>query len=92
MTLSGGTFSVTGTHTYSDEGPYTAKAAILDDGGSTANASDAATVNDAALTSTDGTGISATEGAAVTTTVAFTDANPLATAANFSGTTIIHWG
>ena len=92
VTLSGGIFSVTGTHTYADEGGQTATASILDDGGATASASDPVTVNDAALTATNGAGMTATEGTAVTTTVAtFTDANPAATTADFAGTTI-DWG
>src|SRR5438105_11532926 len=93
VTLSTGTFSVTGTHTYADEGSYTATASIVDDGGATASATDAATVHDAALTASNGTGFTATEGAGTgTVTVAtFTDANPGASAADFAGTTI-DWG
>src|SRR5207302_3370922 len=93
VTLSSGTFSVTGTHTYADEGAYTATAHIADDGGSTASATDAATVHDAALTASNGAGFTATEGAGTgTVTVAtFTDANPGASAADFAGTTI-DWG
>src|SRR5207237_791150 len=93
VTLSSGTFSVTGTHTYADEGSYTATASIVDDGGATASATDAATVHDAALTASNGTGFTATEAAGTgTVTVAtFTDANPGASAADFAGTTI-DWG
>src|SRR5207253_2355914 len=92
VTLSSGTFSVTGTHTYADEGAYTATASIVDDGGATASATDAATVHDAALSATNGAGLTATEGAPVSSTVAtFSDANPGASAADFAGTTI-DWG
>src|SRR5207302_1216769 len=93
VTLSSGTFSVTGTHTYADEGSYTATASIVDDGGSTASATDAATVNDAALTASNGTGFAATEGnlSATVTVATFTDANPGAVTADFAGTTI-DWG
>src|SRR5207253_2229035 len=93
VTLSSGTFSVTGTHTYADEGAYTATASVVDDGGATASATDAATVNDAALTASNGTGFTATEGnlSATVTVATFTDANPGASAADFAGTTI-DWG
>src|SRR5207302_1763138 len=93
VTLSSGTFSVTGTHTYADEGAYTATASVVDDGGATAGATDAATVNDAALTASNGTGFTATEGnlSATVTVATFTDANPGVSAADFAGTTIA-WG
>src|SRR5207302_1771394 len=93
VTLSSGTFSVTGTHTYADEGSYTATASVVDGGGATAGATDAATVNDAALTASNGTGFTATEGnlSATVTVATFTDANPGASAADFAGTTIT-WG
>src|SRR5207253_1200779 len=93
VTLSSGTFSVTGTHTYADEGAYTATASVADDGGATASATDAATVNDAALTASNGAGFAATEGnlSATVTVATFTDANPGAGAADFAGTTIT-WG
>src|SRR5207302_7463292 len=93
VTLSSGTFSVTGTHTYADEGAYTATASVVDDGGATASATDAATVADAALSATNGAGVTATEGAStgLVTVATFTDANPGASAADFAGTTI-SWG
>src|SRR5207237_1144416 len=93
VTLSSGTFSVTGTHTYAEEGSFTAAASVVDDGGATASATDAATVNDAALTASNGAGFTATEGnlSATVTVATFTDANPGASAADFAGTTIA-WG
>ena len=92
VTLSGGTFSVSGTHTYADESHPTSTAYIVDDGSSKANATDAVTVNDAALTAKNGIGVPATEGASVTTTVAtFTDANTAAGVADLAGTQI-NWG
>src|SRR5207237_743280 len=93
VTLSSGTFSVTGTHTYADEGAYTATASVVDDGGATAGATDAATVHDAALTASNGTGFTATEGnrSATVTVATVTDASPGASAADFAGTTI-GWG
>src|SRR5205807_5698730 len=72
---------------------FTATASVVDDGGATASATDAATVNDAALTASNGTGFTATEGnlSATVTVATFTDANPGASAADFAGTTI-DWG
>src|SRR5207302_1777954 len=93
VTLSSGTFSVTGTHTYAEEGSFTAAASVVDDGGATASATDAATVNDAALTASNGAGFTATEGRldATGAGATFSDANPGASAADFAGTTIT-WG
>src|SRR5207237_7613944 len=93
VTLSSGTFSVTGTHTYAEEGSYTATAHIADDGGATASATDAATVHDAALTASNGTGFTATEGnrSAARRVATFTDANPGAGTADFAGNTMT-WG
>src|SRR5207253_2161999 len=93
VTLSSGTFSVTGTHTYADEGAYTATASIADDGGDPTSAAEGTTVNDAALTASNGTGFTATEGnlSATVTVATFSDANPGASAADFAGTTI-SWG
>ena len=63
---------------------------VNDDGLKTTTITGTATVADAALTAS-GTPVSATEGNAVTATVAtFTDANPLATTADFTAT--ITWG
>ena len=90
ITEKNGVFSVTGTHTYTDESTDPISVTIKDDGGSTASTTSTATVADAALTAT-GVDVSAIEGNAVTATVAtFTDANPLATTADFTAT--ITWG
>src|SRR5207253_3323432 len=90
VTLSSGAFSVTGTHTYAEEGSFMATASVVEDGGATASATEAATVNDAALTTSNGTGFTATEGnlSATVTVATFSDANPGASAADFAGTTI----
>src|SRR5207245_236535 len=73
-----GSYTVTGSHTYAEEGSFAVAVSIVDDGGSTASAGLTATVADAALTATPGAPISATEGASTgTVTVAtFSDANP----------------
>jgi ELWxxDGT repeat protein len=70
-----GNFTVTGTHTYADEGSHPVMATVSDVGGSSASATGMATVADAALTAT-AMKVTATEGALTTATVAtFTDAN-----------------
>lgn len=86
----GGGFAVDGTHSYAEEGSYQVDVTINDVGGSTANATTTAVIADALLTA-NSSAISGTEGATITPTVAtFTDANPNATAADFSAT--INWG
>src|SRR5207253_5872305 len=83
VTLSGGTFSVTGSHIYAEEKAYVATAHIVDDGGSTASTTHAAIAGYAALSATNGAGLTATEGTSTgpVTVATFTDANPGATAA-----------
>src|SRR5207247_536120 len=78
VSFAGGVYSVTGSHTYGDEGTFTVAVDIADTGGPTRRATESATVADAALTATAGADISATEGASTgTVTVAtFSDANP----------------
>jgi hypothetical protein len=86
----GGGFQVTGTHTFAEEGAYTASLSISDQGGSSAQAASSITVADAALTAT-GTTLSATEGVAYTGVVGtFSDGNPAASAGTFQAT--ITWG
>ena len=87
-----GTFTVSGAHTYAEEGSFTLSATLTDDAPGTAQATLTSTVvvADAALTAS-GRAVSATEGASFTGVVAsFTDANPGASAADFSAT--IDWG
>ena len=87
-----GNYTVAGSHIYAEEvtGTDTITVTVNDDGGQSTTITGAATVADAALTAS-GTPVSATEGNAVTATVAtFTDANPLATTADFTAT--ITWG
>src|SRR5205807_1450611 len=85
-------YTVSGSHTYADEGAFAVSVSIVDDGGSTASVGLSATVADAALTASAGPAISATEGASTgTVTVAtFTDANPGDHTADF--TVLITWG
>jgi hypothetical protein len=87
---SGGSFAVSGEHTYAEEGSYAVKVVITD----TDNASNEATANstakvaDAALSAS---GVSTTSPQAFSGTVAkFTDANTSSTTADFTAT--IDWG
>jgi hypothetical protein len=87
---SGGGWQVSGTHTYADEGGYTAMVAVQDAGGSTATVSTTAAVTDAPLTGT-AHAVSATEGASFNGVVAsFTDANRGAATSDYNAT--ITWG
>src|SRR5262249_54031420 len=49
VSYSGGSYSVAGSHTYSEEGSYSISIDIVDDGGSTATITGTATVADAGL-------------------------------------------
>src|SRR5439155_14462224 len=87
-----GSYTVTGSHTYGEEGRFAVSVSIVDDGGSTASAGLTATVADAALSATPGAPISATEGASTGSVVVatFSDANPGDHTSDFTVT--IHWG
>ncbi len=85
-----GSFSVTGTYTYAEEGTYAISVVIADQGGAAAQVAGSATVADAPLTASV-VPVNATEGVAFSGTVAtFTDANPNTTATDFQAT--ITWG
>ncbi len=85
-----GAFTVTGTHTYLEEGHDTTSVSILDAGGASATVGGTANVADAPLTA-NGETFSATEGAAFSGEVAsFTDADPGAVVGDFTAT--IQWG
>jgi hypothetical protein len=92
----GGVFQVAGDHTYAEEGSFTVKVTVQDDGttptatGTTVTATGTATVGDAPLHMTVRP-ISATEGRAFTGPVAtFTDAGGAEDAAKYKAT--IDWG
>jgi PKD repeat protein len=90
-TVSGGagSFTVTGSHQYAEEGNHTVTVAVLDDGGSTTGASGSAIVTDARLSST--CAIAANSPQAFSgATLTFTDANPGGTLSDFTAT--IDWG
>ncbi len=85
---SGGSYTVSGSHAYADEGSYPVSVSVTDDGGSTAGGNGTALVADAALHAT---GSSASTGQSYSGTVAsFTDAFTGSTAADFTAT--INWG
>jgi hypothetical protein len=90
VTLNSAVFSITGAHTFAQEGSYAVHVTVSDIGGSSASAATTATVADAALTAA-GAAVTATEGAAFSGVVAtFTDANSGAAAGEFTAT--ITWG
>jgi hypothetical protein len=91
VNASGGSFIVTGSHTYADEAAYGITVNITDIGGqATTSAGSTAQVGDAALAAS-GLTLPVTEGVSFTKVVAtFTDANPSATVSEFSAT--INWG
>jgi phosphatidylethanolamine-binding protein (PEBP) family uncharacterized protein len=87
----GGGFTVSGSHTYSEEGSYTASVGVQDDGGSSTSATGPAHVADAALSAgalTVGDGVEGNTASQLS--FSFADANPNATAADFVAT--IDWG
>src|SRR5262249_60744873 len=53
VSYSGGIYTVSGTHTYGEEGSYSITIDVSDDGGSTTTITGTATVGDAALTGSD---------------------------------------
>ena len=96
-TAAGSTFVVLGSHTYSDEGPYTIGVKITDDDSPGAplngNMPAAATVADAPLTVSIAGPILAIQGQPIpgaTHLITFTDANPLADVNDFTVT--VDWG
>jgi hypothetical protein len=91
-TISGGSgsFTVTGSHTYADEGSYTISVTItdVDNASNTATVTDSASIADAALSAS---GLSLVSPPTYTGPVAtFTDANNTSTTADFTAT--IDWG
>ena len=90
-----GGFAVDGTHTYADEGNYTVGVTINDVGSGTTSATSTAKVADAALIAqSPGLILGDSEEAPIIpraiTVATFTDANPNATASDFTAT--INWG
>ena len=91
--VTGGPFAVTGTHTYTEEGSYTATVSVNDTGNSYVKGTvmDSVAVADAALSAGSPMTVSAVEGAAFSGVVGtFTDAFSGAPLSDYSGT--IDWG
>jgi hypothetical protein len=93
VTGTAGDYTVSGSHSYLEEGTYAPLVTLSDEapGNATATASSTMVVADAAL-SAKGTSIAAIEGQAFTGMVvaSFTDADPLGTATDYTAT--IDWG
>src|SRR5258708_931231 len=82
--------SVSGSHTYSEEGAYPVSVTVTDSTGATASGGTSTSVADAALT-VSGASVTAVEGAGFSGTLAsFTDADPNGSVADYSAT--INWG
>jgi large repetitive protein len=91
VTYSNGTYTVSGSHTYADDGTYPISITVNDVGGSTTTITGSATIGDAALTGSNGASLGGTEGAVASLTNAtFTDANPGDHHTDFTAT--INWG
>jgi hypothetical protein len=94
----GGQYTVSGTHTYAEEGTYTAVVSVSDpdDPGGPATASSTATVTDAPLTAGTLTAAGGVEGVTpASAKLTFSDANPSATTADFTaggGSVVCAWG
>jgi hypothetical protein len=84
-------FTVSGTHTYAEEGNDAVAVSISDTDGAHFNVNSTAIVADAALTPTAGSGLNPTSGTAYSATWAtFTDGDPNGAVSDFSAT--IAWG
>ncbi len=88
-----GTYTVTGSHTYAEEGSYAISISVADQGGSMTTISGTATVADAALTDTTPTktySVTADRSTGSQVLATFTDGNPLASASDYTPT--VNWG
>ncbi len=85
-------FTVTGDHTYAEEGSYAIHVDVLDDGGSRTSGNTTATIADAPLTAAAGISVNAVEGLPFTNVAvaSFTDTNPGGSVGDFTAT--IDWG
>ena len=93
VTGTNGSFTVSGAHTYGDEGLFPLKVtlSVNGSGGATGTATGGITASDADILSSQPLTVSPTEGQAFTGTVAaFTDTNSAATPGDFAAT--ISWG
>jgi hypothetical protein len=92
VSYSGRTYTVSGAHTYAEEGSYPISIAVSDLGGSTATITGTATVADAPLSATGGFTVIAPQGtdSGSQTVATFTDPDGAETLGNYSAT--IDWG
>lgn len=88
--LGSGQFSVSGAHTYVEEGSYIFTVSATESGGSFANAQGVATVSDAPLTGFSVTDNTPAGGSFSFPLGSFTDANPSSTVTDFAAT--VNWG
>ena len=88
VTAAGSGFTVSGSHTYADEGSYKVTVNVVDRDGSTGTATGTATIADAPLTA--GLIKASCSSVPCAVTFAFIDGNPGATVADFTAT--INWG
>lgn len=89
VTASGSTFTVSGSHSYAEEGTSPIRVHVADTDGNTADANSSAIITDAALTAT-GTTAKLTGKRFSGTVTSFTDADPNGTVADYTAT--ITWG
>ncbi|HVA46390.1 MAG TPA: FG-GAP-like repeat-containing protein [Pirellulales bacterium] len=92
VSLSAGIYTVSASHTYSEEGTKSVTVALADTSGATATATGTATISDPAVVATGGFSYSAVEGstAAAQTLVTLTDLGGAEPLSNYSAT--IDWG
>ena len=95
VTGSGGSYTVSASHTYAEEGNYPVSVSVVDDGGQATDTAGTATVADAAVAVSGETlmASSVTQFCGAVGTI--TDASPSATASDFSaggGNAIVNWG
>jgi hypothetical protein len=86
---SDGSYSVTGSHTYTEEGTFAITVTMSASGASNTTANSSATVSDAALGATTPSAVIGKKGNVTLTTV-FSDADPGGTASDYTAT--ITWG
>ena len=91
---SGGSFTVSGTHTYDDEGSFKVNATIIDTDNTSnqTTVTDSATVNDATLTPGSVSSPGSLSGQSVSLTAGFTDANASTSSTADFTTATIDWG
>ena len=86
-----GSFNISGSHVYAEEGNYIISTFVADSGGSTINMNTSVAVADAPLSASSAPSVNCTEGTACNLRIAtFTDADSGGTASDYTAT--INWG